>query len=102
MQKSKRQQAKECDSHKSLSVGLASERSIPLESCARINDVVLPQSDFVDDVAIPNKNTDAARQNGERFARALGTLSLEANQKILVSKVCGGDNAKVRDVRKDL
>ena len=76
MQKSKRQQAKECAS---LSVGLASERSIPLASCARINDVVLPPSDFVDDVAIPNDNTDAARQNGERFARALGTLSLEAN-----------------------
>ena len=61
MQKSKRQQAKECDSCASLSVGLASERSIPLESCARINDVVLPPSDFVDDVAIPNNNTDAAR-----------------------------------------
>ena len=102
MQKSKRQQAKECDSCASLSVGLASERSIPLESFARINDVILPPSDFIVDVSIPNNNTDAARQNGERFARALGTLSLEANPIISVSKVCGGDNAKVRDVREDL
>ena len=40
--------------------------------------------DFVDDVAISNKDTEAARENSERFARALDTLSLEANPIISV------------------
>ena len=85
-----------------LSIGKATQDSIPVENCDKVGEQIVPVSTYVDDAIIPNKDVKAARENGEKISRAIEVLSLTANDKKSVCMVIGGDNEKVKEARKDL
>ena len=85
-----------------LSIGKATQDSVPMENCDKVGDQIVPTSTYVDDAIIPNKDVVAARENGEKISKAIEVLSLSANDKKSVCLVIGGDNERVREARDDL
>ena len=76
--------------------------SIPPESCDKVGIVEVPPRAFVDDVAITNKDPEAARSNGMRMSKAVETVALECNPSKSAVLVIGRDTQKTRNVREDM
>ena len=53
-----------------LSIGKATQDSVPMENCDKVGDQIVPTSTYVDDAIIPNKDVVAARENGEKITKA--------------------------------
>ena len=85
----------------SLTVGKITDEAIPIENCDGINDAVVPGRDFVDDVFLANKNTDAARSNGELLSKAFEVVALEANP-AKSAVIVMGDDEVVEQTRQEL
>ena len=86
----------------SLSVGKVTEKAIEIDDCAKLGELEVPPRDFVDDVAVANKDADSTRTNGERFSKAVELLSMECNHVKSAVIVMGGENEVVEKVRADL
>ena len=86
----------------SLTIGKATDSSIPLSNCIKVRNASVPPREFMDDVKIFNKDTKTARLNGEIMSKTLDNLSLEANPKKSVAIISGCDHVKVRAARKEL
>ena len=86
----------------SLTVGKATHDAIPLENCAKINNLHINPLAFVDDLLISNAGTNEARENGRRMSRAMEVLSLTCNNVKSVMVVAGRNNKETKVVREDL
>ena len=85
-----------------LLIGLATFESIPTEGCAKVGEQIVLPSDFVDDVLIHNEDDQTARSNAESLSDSFDLLSMEVNAEKSAIIVTGGNNEKVKRMRKKL
>ena len=85
-----------------LTIGLITEEAIPIENCLKVGTTTIPPRDYVDDALILNKGVDETRINGERFSRAVQTVSLQCNPVKSAVVVIGGKNNATKLARENL
>ena len=85
-----------------LLIGLATLEAIPMEGCAKVGEKVVLPADFVDDVLIHNYDDQTARSNAESLSESFDLLSMEVNANKSAVIVTGGNNEKVKGMRKKL